>query len=134
MLRAEVISIRRGALAGKEKDPHNNDRNVKEEIAYVQMMIELGDLEAWVRQMKLKDKLIPREWHRVEKDAPVRRRKTKITADFDADMVKWFRNMGLGYQARMNQVLRTWMLAVISKEIEAEGQRDWKGDLLRGRR
>ena len=77
--------------------------------------------------------MIPPDWRRIEKEVPVRRRKTKITADFDADMVKWFRSMGLGYQARMNQILRTWMLAVISKEIESQGDRDWKGDLLRGR-
>jgi uncharacterized protein (DUF4415 family) len=96
-------------------------------------MIELGDMERHWANERLKRKLIPPDWHTVERDVPVRRRRTKITADFDADMVKWFRAMGLGYQARMNQVLRTWMLAVISKEIERQGDRDWKGDPLRRR-
>ena len=36
--------------------------------------------------------------------------------------------MELGYQARMNAVLRPYMLATPSKEIEKEGRRDWKGD------
>jgi uncharacterized protein (DUF4415 family) len=117
----------------KKKDEFNNDRNIAQEIAYNQLMIELGDMERHWEQKKLKRKLIPPDWHRIEKDVPVRRPKTKITADFDADMVKWFRSMGLGYQARMNQILRTWMLAVISKEIERQGDRDWKGDLLRRR-
>jgi uncharacterized protein (DUF4415 family) len=121
-----------GALDGK-KDELNNGRNLAEEIAYNQMMIELCDVRRWVDNEKLKQSLIPADWHEVETDVPVRRRKTKITADFDTDMVKWFRAMGLGYQARMNQVLRTWMLAVIAKEIERQGDRDWKGDRLRRR-
>ncbi len=119
-------------MAGKN-DELNNGRNLAEEIAYNQMMIELGEVRRWVENHKLKESLIPSDWHKVEKEVPVRRRKTKVTADFDADMVKWFRAMGLGYQARMNQVLRTWMLAVISKEIERQGDRDWKGDRLRRR-
>ena len=117
-----------------KKDELSGNRNIKEEIAYVQMMVELGDLERHWEQARLKQKLIPPDWHRVERDAPTRRRKTKITADFDADLVRWFRAMGLGYQARMNQVLRTWMLARISGEIEGQDSRDWKGEPLRGRR
>jgi hypothetical protein len=30
----------------------------------------------------------------------------------------------------MNAVLRAYMLAVISKEIERRGDRDWKGELI----
>jgi len=30
----------------------------------------------------------------------------------------------------MNAVLRAYMHAVISKEIERRGDRDWKGDLI----
>ena len=40
---------------------------------------------------------------------------------FDAEVVKWFRAMGLGYQARMNHVLKCWMLSAIEKEIAAGG-------------
>jgi uncharacterized protein (DUF4415 family) len=118
---------------GKDKDDLNDGRNIAEEIAHNKLMIELGDLERWIEQRRLKRALIPPDWHRVERDVPVRPRKTKVTADFDADMVKWFRAMGLGYQARMNQVLRSWMLAMISREIEGRHDRDWKGDPLRRR-
>jgi uncharacterized protein (DUF4415 family) len=38
---------------------------------------------------------------------------------FDAEILKWFRAMGLGYQARMNHVLKCWMLWAIAKEIAA---------------
>ena len=37
--------------------------------------------------------------------------KTPINAKFDSDVVRWFRSQGRGYQARMNAVLRAFMLA-----------------------
>ena len=40
----------------KEKDEFNNDRNLAEEIAYNKLMIQLGDLETWWSQFKLKEK------------------------------------------------------------------------------
>jgi len=48
----------------------------------------------------------------------------------DADMVAWFRGLGRGYQPRMNAVLRAYMHAVLSKEIERPGDRDWKGEMI----
>lgn len=37
--------------------------------------------------------------------------KTPVNAKFDIDVVKWFKSQGRGYQARMNAVLRKYMLA-----------------------
>jgi uncharacterized protein (DUF4415 family) len=37
--------------------------------------------------------------------------KTYIHAGFDADVVKWFKSEGRGYQTRMNAVLRRYMEA-----------------------
>lgn len=37
--------------------------------------------------------------------------KTPINAKFDSDVVQWFKSQGRGYQARMNAVLRAFMLA-----------------------
>lgn len=105
-------------------------RTVAQEKSYAELMLGLDELETWLRNDKLKARLVPDDWRRIERDIPVRPKKTKLTATFDADTVKWFRGLGLGYQARMNAVLRSFMLAVISKEIESRGDRDWKGDLL----
>ncbi len=107
-------------------------RNIAQEKAYVELMMTLGDVELWLKQSRQKDALIPPDWHRVERDVPVRPRKAKLTAALDADMVKWFRGMGLGYQARMNSVLRSFMLACISKEILGRTDRDWKHDPIWG--
>lgn len=94
------------------------------------MVTELYDLEIWNVQRKLRQKHIPPEWHTLAKDVPTRPKKERVTAAYDADMVKWYRSLGHGYQARMNQVLRTYMLGVISKEIRSAGDLDWKGDLI----
>lgn len=34
--------------------------------------------------------------------------KERLTVRFDADMVKWFRSHGRGYQTKMNAVLRSF--------------------------
>lgn len=107
-------------------------RNAQQELAYNAMMMELEELDHWLRQAKLKQALIPSDWHRIERDVPVRKKKTLLTVRYDADLVKWFRAMGQGYQARMNAVLRAFMLAVVSKEILSRGDRDWKGDEIWG--
>lgn len=118
----------------KEKDDRNNGRNIAEEIAYVKLDIELEEMRTYVRQTLLKMEMIPGAWHSIEERVPVRPRKTKITAAFDAEVVKFYRAMGLGYQARMNQVLRAYMLAIKSRVINRMENRDWKGDPIRPRR
>jgi uncharacterized protein (DUF4415 family) len=111
---------------------HQRKRNVSQEIAYVELMIELDAMERRLQDSRLKDRLIPPDWHRIEHDVPVRPKKEKLSVAFDADLVKWFRNMGHGYQARMNAVLRTFMKAVVSKEILTHGDRDRNGDQIWG--
>jgi uncharacterized protein (DUF4415 family) len=103
-------------LADK-KDLHDDRRSLREEIAYARLIAELGDMRAWWDRDKLKPGVIPRGGV----EAPGPRPRTKVTVKFDAEVVKWFRAMGLGYQARMNHVLRNWMLSVIAKEIAAGG-------------
>lgn len=38
-------------------------------------------------------------------------RKTQITLRIDADVLEWFREKGVGYQSRMNAVLRAYKQA-----------------------
>ena len=74
--------------------------------------------------------IVPEGWHDAERTAPVEPNKTKITIALDADMVRWFRGFGRGYQRRMNAVMRAYMLAVVSKEIEQMADCDLRGDPL----
>jgi uncharacterized protein (DUF4415 family) len=105
-------------------------RSKAEERSFAQMAAELEEQLAELGRLKLKHRLIPPGWHKVESLTPVRPLKTKLNLALDADMVKWFRALGRGYQPRMNAVLRAYMHAVIANEIERAGDRDWKGDVI----
>lgn len=103
-------------------------RNIAQERAHSELVLALTEMEIWYRNDQLKRAHVPDAWHAIEKEVPVGTRRTKLTVSFDADMTKWYRAMGPGYQARMNKVLRVYMLSVIAKEIEVRGDRNWKGD------
>src|SRR4051794_32309191 len=44
----------------------------------------------------------------VTTEMPDFRKKTQLTLRLDADVLDWFRAQGLGYQTRINAVLRTY--------------------------
>jgi uncharacterized protein (DUF4415 family) len=108
-------------------------RTKPEERAYSELRdllieIETAELEQWNKYRALKARMLPPEWHRIEREVPVRPRKLRVTMTCDEDLAKWFRAMGHGYQARMNAVLRAYMLAVKGREIASRQDKDWKGD------
>ena len=108
-------------------------RSKDEHRRLVELRSTLHELDAVRRELSLRfQRLIfdnmPFEWASIEDEVPVRQRKTRITASFDADVVKFFRAMGLGYQARMNAVLRAYMLGLLSREIRSRKNEDWKGE------
>ena len=93
----------------------------------------LLEREIFAEHTWLKLRLMADDWHSFER-VPVRPRKPKVTVAFDADMVDWFRLMGEGWHARINAVLRVFMLTVQSKEFCTERDYDWRGQLLTRRR
>jgi uncharacterized protein (DUF4415 family) len=105
-------------------------RSKTEERSFARMLADLEDQEADFERFKLTRRLVPPGWHSVERRTEIKPKKTKLTVTLDADMVKWFRALGRGYQPRMNAVLRAYMHAVISKEVERVEDRDWKGDVI----
>lgn len=108
-------------------------RTIAQERAYLEMMRELDEIEAWFRDWKLQEALIPADWYKIEADVPVRPRRKKVTVALDEDVLKWFQGLGLGYHRRINAVLRTYMLALISKMIESRGDRNRYGDPIWGK-
>ena len=53
---------------------------------------------------------IPLAWHEVWEDKNRRDpKRVRVTCRLDADVVKFFKTMGEGYQARINTVLRSYM-------------------------
>lgn len=72
---------------------------------------ELGEM-AWRRRAS--DGL-PEGWREVAKAHPTRPRKTKVTLLLDEDVAAFYRWQGEGYQARINAILRLYMVAKIGK-------------------
>jgi len=108
-------------------------RTNAQERAHVELMLALERQEQDWRDVKLRRSLIPADWGRLETTAPVRPRKKKVTVALDADVARWFHGLGAGYHGRINAVLRTYMLALISKEVLSFGDKDRHGDEICGK-
>lgn len=52
---------------------------------------------------------VPDAWHTLEDDVDVTERKVKVTLYLDASVAQVYKAMGVGYQARINRVLSTWV-------------------------
>ena len=63
---------------------------------------------------------VPDAWHVIEMDIDVTAPKEKITLYLDRAVVRCFRAMGAGYQARINRILETWMQMKMAELRELE--------------
>ena len=102
-------------------------RSKAEERAYAQMLAELEEQEAELRVLQRRRSVVPEGWGELDRQAPVEPRKERVTIRLDAEVLRWYRGLGHGYQRRINAVLRAYMNGVISKAIERRGDRDAKG-------
>jgi len=119
---------------GQETEPvEDRLRTIAQERAHVEMMIELEKQSQDWRDLKLRMSLIPPDWRKLETTAPVRPRKKKVTVALDADVARWFHGLGAGYHGRINGVLRSYMLALISKEVLSQGDRNRHGEEIWGK-
>ena len=94
------------------------------------MITDLEEMEIDMKCNAMTRSLIPPGWQSAELTAPCKPARQKITVTLDAEVVKWYRALGRGYQWRMNVILRAYMAGVISKEIEGKYDRDWRGDRI----
>ncbi|HUS55132.1 MAG TPA: BrnA antitoxin family protein [Thermohalobaculum sp.] len=104
-------------------------RSKSEERSFARLLEDLESQEADFERFKRTRSLIPAGWHSIEHRAEVKPKK-KLSLSLDADMLAWLRELGRGYQPRMNAILRAYMHGVISKEIEQKGDRDWRGEAI----
>jgi uncharacterized protein (DUF4415 family) len=81
------------------------------ESALIQLSMDL-DAMTWRQDARLR---VPEGWGLVDGENPVRTPKVKMTLRLDADVADWFRQQGDGYQARVNAVLRMYMMAKAAK-------------------
>jgi uncharacterized protein (DUF4415 family) len=92
------------------KPPVEKPTKLKELDASFQMLALQSELNALGWKMRAREAL-PEGWGAVEKDNPTRRRKAKVTLMLDEDVAIYFRWQGEGYQARINAILRLFMLS-----------------------
>ncbi|WP_209426619.1 BrnA antitoxin family protein [Pararhodobacter sp. SW119] len=76
----------------------------------------MKDLERALNRGLREGGFIPEEWQAVAQAAPEPRR-TKMTIRLDEDVVRFFRLMGINFHGRINQVLRAFMLARLSRAL-----------------
>lgn len=105
-------------------------RTKTEERSLALMLDSLQEQEIGMLLLRKTRSLVPSGWNTMDSRAPITPKKVKVTLSLDADVVEWFRNLGRGYQPRMNAILSAYMHGVISKEIETVGDRDWRDTLL----
>ena len=105
-----------------------------EERTLAELEAELDGIEAWFAEHKARaeasarkaareDRIggaIPEDWHRVEAEIPVSPARRRVTILLDEDVVRFFRAMGRGHQARMNAVLRAFVLGRKAGRIRGE--------------
>lgn len=119
---------------GQETAPvDDRQRTNAQERAHLELMLELEKQAADWADLRLRRSLIPADWGKLDSIAPVRSRKKKVTVALDEDVARWFRGLGAGYHGRINAVLRTYMLALVSKEVLSLGDQNRHGDEVWGK-
>jgi hypothetical protein len=104
----------------------------KERIDWTVLMDTMTMVECDLLQPVVQFGRIPVDWTVIAKEG-VSPAKTRITARFDADVVKFFRTLGPGYQAKMNRVLKSWMLMRVVGLVEGQESEEIVEKILRYR-
>lgn len=63
---------------------------------------------------------IPEAWHTLMLDLDCCEEKEKVTLYLDRSVVRFFRAMGQGYQARINRLLATYLQMHLAREINLD--------------
>ena len=81
----------------------------------------------WDIHNAVKDEMgLPPEWAEIWKDEDRHDpKRTLVTIRLDADVVKFFKGMGTGYQARINRVLRMFMHYRLAGLVEGPDTTDY---------
>ncbi len=83
-------------------------------------------IEHDLHSVAMKLRCLPREWDEIYEDQDRRDpKKVPVTIRLDADVVKFFKAMGEGYQPRINRVLRTFMHYRLAGIIEGPDTTDY---------
>ncbi len=97
-----------------------------ERLNYMYGVDALRMIENDIHNTLVAHRSMPAAWHDIWKDEDRRdARRTRVTMRMDADVVKFFKAMGPGYQERINRILRTFMHFRLAKVIEGPDTSDY---------
>ena len=94
---------------------------MRQKDRHAEMMLELERLQQDLSCTWL-DQSLPKDWNGMDADYQIRPETTRVTLRLDADMVRWFRKLGPGYQERINRVLRVYYCALLGGVIHGYPQ------------
>ena len=90
-------------------DPRLHAMRAEDDLYYMRWLIESKSRSGH---------LMPEGWIRAHHGCEGGPPKEKMTIRIDAEVLQWYRALGVGYQTRINNILRIYMDAVISHYIE----------------
>ncbi|SEV96182.1 BrnA antitoxin of type II toxin-antitoxin system [Cognatiyoonia koreensis] len=89
-----------------------------EQKRYDKLFAVLQDMTLDFLNPEMARKYLPAEWREIS-TTPIPE-KTRLTLRIDTDVAKFFRKLGPGYQATVNNVLRSFMLAKLTDILGEE--------------
>ena len=85
----------------------------------------LRQLEFDLHDLYQRKPLVPPDWHEIATSGEARDTKTvRVTIRLDADVVKFFKALGPGYQPKINRVLRAFMHLRLGKVLNGADTSD----------
>lgn len=105
-------------------DPRKQTR--RERIDTWKMVDAFRMVETDLHHRLLEMRTIPSDWHHIHERRRERHpKRARVTANFDADVVRFFKSLGPGYQWRMNEVLRAYMHGRLARIVEGPDTTDY---------
>lgn len=97
---------------------HPKDMTEKQRIAWMNSIEGLRQIEYDMVDVLNQAETIPLEWHDIWRGENRDTKRVRVTVRLDADVVRFFKSLGPGYQPRMNRVLRSFMHARLAKIVD----------------
>ncbi|MFQ8430544.1 BrnA antitoxin family protein [Amaricoccus sp. W119] len=126
------MAERKRAERGKGVRPRKSEVLPAEVLPVAEIRRDLDTMETWNAERRLKERGLPEGWDALAWDLPAEPAKTKMTLRLDREVIDWYAALGPDHGARINAVLRLYMLGVQSREIESPEQFDWRGTPVAG--
>jgi hypothetical protein len=106
--------------------PHPKTQTKRERSDTWAMIDAFRKVETDLHHRLLELRTIPPDWDGIfERRRERHPKRVKVTANFDADVVRFFKGLGPGYQWRMNEVLRAYVHGRMAKIVKGPDTTDY---------